>query len=94
MEEFEFLVFMPEKFVAGEIVLLKKQLVATLFTVWAIYFAVACGFFCVFIGLIVSVISYQITEPIIKLNQKIQLHIISVQEFQGNTSGDLYEKNV
>jgi len=78
---------MPEKFIAGEMSVIKKELVTKLFGVWAIYFIAACGLFCLLIWLVVSVLSWHITDPINKLNQKIKLNILSVQELKKSTNG-------
>lgn len=55
--------------------ILREELVRELFSVWAIYFSCSALVFCILTGLIVYWISFKITEPIVKLNARINLSI-------------------
>lgn len=74
--------------------LLKQQLVEELFTVWAIYFAVAALLFSVLTGLIVWWISRSITEPIVTLNKRINHSINSVKQIKENWQADNKVKRI
>jgi hypothetical protein len=65
LQEFEFLVFMPERSVQGQMDILRDGLITKLFSVWAGYFSVAAVAFCILSAVIVWCISVKITEPIL-----------------------------
>jgi hypothetical protein len=65
ISKYEFLVFMPESEVQGDMDKLRDTLIFELFIVWAVFFGIAALIFCILTSVIVWWISGKITKPIV-----------------------------
>lgn len=65
-----------------------------LFVYWGSYFVLSVFVFICCMGIIVRWLSFQITEPIVQLTNKIVLNIKSVQRLKKDTRADQQNKQI
>jgi F0F1-type ATP synthase membrane subunit b/b' len=73
---------------------LTSDLVAELAAYWGSLFIAAAAVFIICMSLIVWWLSKQITEPIVKLTEKIVLNIKSVQRMKRDTEANQQNKQI